>query len=511
MSLLKRQLPPDCLLDIFNHLKDDGSSLYSCVLVNRLWCRLVIPILWSQPFELSSEERHLKIIKTYFSCLSDIDKIRLLNQEIILPDPRPFFNYPKYLKKFNSKKFGLAINKWLTLKELTQNVTIEILKLIFTRSDKLIDLGIVCIGNRYFPLSSMEDSLLGKDHDSLFKLEMFNLTYRDEQDYRHSNQDDKAVSNLIETMSRCATNIKHLRINILLWEDRYTISQIDETISQLLLRQNNLISFETTNFHHPLKIFSSLTSQASTLKELKLSSNFPFDVLFLQTLISLNSLETLHLNSMSLTHIPSHFTTHQLSIKNLHLLIPKLSSFEYLPILLSMISNNLQRLVLNGFIQKVFRDIIEYCPNIQELCIETNSPLQKSFLNLLSSLNSLKYLELKRGKKIEFEWLKDDYISQFSTSIPSSLLHLSLQSNISVEPLKIILDKCRAKLCTLELCKTHMQNEDSNFLNLLIDYTKKNSGLKKLRLCLVNYNDYKFKPSLEDIENARELFNVILN
>ncbi len=219
MSLSRPQLPPDCLLDIFIHLKDDITSLYSCALVNRLWCRLVIPLLWSQPFELSSENRHLKIIETYFSCLLDIDKNGFLDKKTNF---KPFFNYPKYLKKFNSKKFSLAINQWLASKNLVQDVTNDIFKLLFTCSDKLIDLGVVCTGNKY-SLNSMEFSFLVKDYNALFKLERFNLTYRDENDNQHSDHDDKNISNLINMMSRHATNIKHLYINILFFEDRHTI------------------------------------------------------------------------------------------------------------------------------------------------------------------------------------------------------------------------------------------------------------------------------------------------
>ncbi|CAB4382497.1 unnamed protein product [Rhizophagus irregularis] len=40
----------DCLEIILNELRFDSSTLHSCILVNRLWCRITIPILWKKFF-----------------------------------------------------------------------------------------------------------------------------------------------------------------------------------------------------------------------------------------------------------------------------------------------------------------------------------------------------------------------------------------------------------------------------------------------------------------------------
>src|SRR6266542_1200187 len=40
------QLHNDCLNDIFEYLKDDIATLCSCLLVNRLWCKVSVKILW---------------------------------------------------------------------------------------------------------------------------------------------------------------------------------------------------------------------------------------------------------------------------------------------------------------------------------------------------------------------------------------------------------------------------------------------------------------------------------
>ena len=97
-------LPSECLERIFNNIDENGySGLFSCLLVCRAWCRNVVPILWSRPFDrLSKNSRH-KLIRTYITCLSNEEKSYLNSQftkfGIKIPTTSySLFNYPIYLK-----------------------------------------------------------------------------------------------------------------------------------------------------------------------------------------------------------------------------------------------------------------------------------------------------------------------------------------------------------------------------------------------------------------------------
>uniref|UniRef100_U9T5P7 F-box domain-containing protein n=1 Tax=Rhizophagus irregularis (strain DAOM 181602 / DAOM 197198 / MUCL 43194) TaxID=747089 RepID=U9T5P7_RHIID len=37
---------PELIYEIIKYFQNDFSTLHSCILVNRLWCRLAIPLLW---------------------------------------------------------------------------------------------------------------------------------------------------------------------------------------------------------------------------------------------------------------------------------------------------------------------------------------------------------------------------------------------------------------------------------------------------------------------------------
>ncbi|RIA95314.1 hypothetical protein C1645_816797 [Glomus cerebriforme] len=61
------KLNHDCLTIIFEVIYNDKNSLYPCLLVCKLWCKIVVPILWRNPWE---------IITKPFSNLKKFEKAR---------------------------------------------------------------------------------------------------------------------------------------------------------------------------------------------------------------------------------------------------------------------------------------------------------------------------------------------------------------------------------------------------------------------------------------------------
>ena len=52
------KLNKDILFLLFEELQDDSKSLFSCLMVNRLWCETVIPILWKNPWKYDNIDYH---------------------------------------------------------------------------------------------------------------------------------------------------------------------------------------------------------------------------------------------------------------------------------------------------------------------------------------------------------------------------------------------------------------------------------------------------------------------
>ena len=72
------QLPSDCLNDIFEYLEDDKVTLYSCILVNRLWCKVSVRILWR-----SDRVYNNRTYYTLISCLPNESKEILSKNGIV--------------------------------------------------------------------------------------------------------------------------------------------------------------------------------------------------------------------------------------------------------------------------------------------------------------------------------------------------------------------------------------------------------------------------------------------
>jgi len=110
-------LPADCLYEVFQHIEHDRQTLYSCILVNRLWCESAIESFWKNPFRFGLNS---SIINTYTMCLGEDEKTSLVDEGVILPncEKGPTFNYADILQHISLKKIYAAVDLWL---QRTQN------------------------------------------------------------------------------------------------------------------------------------------------------------------------------------------------------------------------------------------------------------------------------------------------------------------------------------------------------------------------------------------------------
>src|SRR5436190_15881147 len=104
----------DCLIHIFNQA--DKNSLYSCLLVNKEWCNIIVPILWKK-FSWYTGELEEKLFNTILSCLPSSSKQLLFDNEIKLPSTillrSPLFNYVSFYQFPDV----VIINKFMSVAE----------------------------------------------------------------------------------------------------------------------------------------------------------------------------------------------------------------------------------------------------------------------------------------------------------------------------------------------------------------------------------------------------------
>ncbi|GES73777.1 hypothetical protein GLOIN_2v1784405 [Rhizophagus clarus] len=92
------KLPIDCINNILEYL-EDKVSLHSCLLVNRLWCRISVVILWRNIWDFK-QFGSTQIIRTLITCLPNKSKETLFKNKVTsIPTSRtPLFNYASFLE-----------------------------------------------------------------------------------------------------------------------------------------------------------------------------------------------------------------------------------------------------------------------------------------------------------------------------------------------------------------------------------------------------------------------------
>ncbi|CAB5199759.1 unnamed protein product [Rhizophagus irregularis] len=113
---------PELTYEVIKYFQNDYSTLHSCILVNRLWCRLAIPLLWENPFSIPTG--NYNFIKIYSHNSNSDFKTKLIEYKIINSSSLPsntLFNYPSLLKYLNINKIIFSVVRWFEATIRTSN------------------------------------------------------------------------------------------------------------------------------------------------------------------------------------------------------------------------------------------------------------------------------------------------------------------------------------------------------------------------------------------------------
>ncbi|GET62460.1 uncharacterized protein OCT59_019166 [Rhizophagus irregularis] len=129
---------PELTYEVIKYFKNDFSTLHSCILVNRLWCRLAIPLLWENPFSIPTG--NYNFIGIYLHNLNGDLKAQLNEYKIdgnLFPS-NTLFNYPIFLKYLYTWKIISSIEEWSKDVELEYSSILEFKRLIHMSLFKVI-------------------------------------------------------------------------------------------------------------------------------------------------------------------------------------------------------------------------------------------------------------------------------------------------------------------------------------------------------------------------------------
>ena len=132
----------DILYLIFKEFQDDKKTLHSCLLVNKTWCEVIIPIFWNNPWkDLKGKEKLL--LNVIILHVSDDDLISQGIDFLINCYQKPLFDYISFCKHLNFDVIWKIIDKDICFGESSRFlIKNEILNLFINRNTKFTHLYI---------------------------------------------------------------------------------------------------------------------------------------------------------------------------------------------------------------------------------------------------------------------------------------------------------------------------------------------------------------------------------
>jgi hypothetical protein len=120
------QLLADCISEILEYLERDKITLHSCLLVNRLWCKISVKIIWRSVWNFNSCN-----YSTLIACLPNESKEILIKNGINISTPSkpPMFNYASFCKVLSDFHIKYGIERLLKNQQyiLSKSLNVEII------------------------------------------------------------------------------------------------------------------------------------------------------------------------------------------------------------------------------------------------------------------------------------------------------------------------------------------------------------------------------------------------
>jgi hypothetical protein len=427
MSNLNR----DVLYLIIEQLQDDANTLCSCLLVNKTWCEIIIPILWKNPWKYFKRKNKmsLSLLKVIFSHLSNVSRNKLGELKLLTNSyQNPSFNY-------------ISCCKHLDLDEI-QSI---IYKNIFDKSER------ITAQNEIFNIFINENMKF---------THLYN--YRNHVHQLHLNHGAERCFSEIEFLS-CGTDINE-DILTKLTESCKSIKELQLVIKKkiynygivkLIEAQKKLFNINLARYTHTYEnesfceiLENSLIKHANTVQYCKIirqpSTNF------LSSFKNLKELELGWTNSKSINPWNC--------LRNLSLPFLQILKSSSVPIeaLTSLIENTTESLTIIKIDhishdeisnKKLIQAIYQNCSNLKSLKLLIRNCNILELEKLLISCQYLKglYIIISDIENRVFNW--DKLFEILTKSSPTSLFRFKFNSNVllKLESLKLFFDNWKGR------------------------------------------------------------------
>ncbi|CAG8475026.1 995_t:CDS:1 [Diversispora eburnea] len=371
------KIPTEILIKILNNCQSTR-DLYSSLLVNRIWCKVTIPILWELPLgqECWGDDKTLRkkalCIRTYISCMDTHARTLLIQNEFDLSSSshQATFDYPSFAHKFiigNLVNFiSIYLQQIVSSDQDNYKNTITKPRILFLEIFKLIinrckfvnsfEMTGVHIKNHFHYIDLIGSILELPGAPKVFeKLETFvSATIHDER-----------MRPLYESLTLICDNILNMNLS-------FDLPFQEQFFAKFISVQKRLenLSIDANYYQDCNSLLLAIVNHKETLKSLHLKSVnfFHFEGKSFGQIISLQELyieNCYRLQKSDSLFFASSFT--QLSSFYFHTFqeYPQ----EFIIKIFETANTKLRKIYLNSYTTDIFLAILNYCTNIIRLTL----------------------------------------------------------------------------------------------------------------------------------------------
>ncbi|GBC09595.1 hypothetical protein RclHR1_00090029 [Rhizophagus clarus] len=491
-------LPPESMNEIFKNFQDDKLSLYYCSLVNRYWCQLAIPWLWSQPiFNSESRDEYISPVETLISCLDNNSKIKLSELRIPIPLHRPLFKYATFIKKLDHAELCAETVMWLR-NGLTRE-QLRIMRVVLPLSlevKNILNNVITELYKHFIKNSNLQMIILkgtgwGLDIPNILSINNLRSGISNLRTLCYSIQPTLQIQiyenmlKFLELLPNLCKDIENLELSMNIIDHN-----LERIFYNIISSQNNLTKFIFDCEIGPIsKIINSLYTQTNSITFIEFR-NIDFYSISLEFLIHCSNLRDLRLyycKGISLQQLLP-IRSSPLNLKTLYLKSPVILS-EVISLIIELAGVKLQNLFLtiNTYL---FDNIFNFCPDLKSIDLDFRN--ENIIIPILSSIKilPLEYLAIHCCTN-PLKCLKDN--------LPLTLKHLEIDVGIfQAEDLEDLLIDCQAPLKTM-IIREGLRRISDNYIPILIDFILKKKTLQSVGFHFLGGSS-SFSPSIQELK-----------
>ncbi|RIA94403.1 hypothetical protein C1645_873449 [Glomus cerebriforme] len=490
---------PELIDEIIQFLRNDYKTLHSCILVNRLWCRIAIPLLWEDPFSIPSRNYHF--IEIYLHNLNDDDKKKLnecgFNSNLF--PTNTLFDYPSFIKCLRiSYIVDLFIKKWfhsvrILTKEHEQPFSYTLIsKLIYNLLFKIFIESGATLHNFDFSINLDEDNNYFNNELELvlqypnFICNIRNLKLNVTKNYH-----------FFKFLCSNCKSIISLQIQF------RSFSHINEEyLSQMINFQQNLkkfiLCYKTFPLHHSLLLLKDSNCSNTLRTIIFYLVDFKNIVILKEVFEQLNVLESIHI---IYCHSLNHYFAQQIisitkPFKLKSLFLSGLLHADSLEVLLQKSGDYLENFgfgiglrLSNASKQQLLESVVNYCRNIKFLDIAgqlNNQNICPVFNLINNNQQNLNYLSIdavhNNSQQRNIIELSSIILLNLGQILPLKLEYLNLKLIINTNEFEIFLKNSQNTFIKKLLIRNYMEKQGENILPYIKEYYMKRKRIKWLAI-----------------------------